>query len=121
MIPGRGGGERVRVKFRIGILVTFFEPYLTWEPGGGVGIRLNEELSLISQDTAHKNCSKYCKDMLQVYFYIFKIVLYVLKFSFVFIRCHGNYFFNLSLNREDKQSHLDSMIALTFALIMTSL
>ena len=31
-------------------------------------------------------------------FPLFKIVLNVLKFSFVFISFHGNYFFNLSIN-----------------------
>ena len=52
---------------------------------------MNDERSLIFpkrfQDTIKK-------------FYKFKIVLHVLKFSFVFIRCHDKHFFNLSLNRK---------------------
>ena len=43
-------------------------------------------------------------------FPLFKIVLYVLKFSFVFIHCHGNYFFQLVDELRNEQSHLDSMI-----------
>ena len=43
-------------------------------------------------------------------FTLFKIVLHVLKFSFVLIRCHGNYFFQLVNELRNEQSHLDSMI-----------
>ena len=43
-------------------------------------------------------------------FPLFKIVLHVLKFSFVFIHCHGRYFFQLVNELRNEQNHLDSMI-----------
>ena len=43
-------------------------------------------------------------------FTLFEIVLHVLKFSFVFICCYGNHFFQVVTDSRNEQSHLDSTI-----------
>ena len=74
-----------------------------WGGGGNLperGTFLN--ISLMVQDTVKK--------FYRFIFTLFKIVLHALKFSFVFICCHGNYFFQLVNELRNEQSHLDSMI-----------
>ena len=73
--------------------------------GGGGGIRLNEERSSVSPKRFNT-----VKKFYKFIFTLFEIVLHVLKFSFVFIRCHGSHFFQLVTELRNKQSHLDSMI-----------
>ena len=64
------------------------EPYLTWGEGRNPPERGTfRNISQTAQDTVKK--------FYEFIFTFLKIVLHVLKFSFVFIRCHGNHFLNL--------------------------
>ena len=69
------------------------------------GIRLNEELS-----TNLLNGSRYCKEILQVYFYIIQDYFACFKILFCLHTLPWQLFFQIVNELRNEQSHLDSII-----------